>query len=270
MNNKKFQTIAEQAARKAGRHAHASLGKAKIEYKLGNQIVTEIDRQCQQIIIDTITEHYPGHGFIGEEGHDAHLFKHPPQNDQGIWWIIDPIDGTRNFVHGVPQFCVSIAAMQDGHPVAAAIYDPNTDMLFSTRKDQPAYCNGTPIQCSQEPLTPDSQVGFSSRYPAEYVSTLEKLSRQCVGMYLGSAALHLAYVALGAYAASFTFEVCLWDIAGGALIAQNAGAKITDFKNQPIFPIDCAAYQAQKTPIVVAGEKVHATLIHAFDSANDR
>ena len=262
--------LAQDAARVAGDHALSVLGHAQIEYKPGNHIVTQTDRQCQEIITDMIGKRHPHHGFIGEEGPNGHLFKQPPTHGESIWWIIDPIDGTRNFAHGIPQFCVSIAAMKEGVPIVGAIYDPNTKMLFSTHTNAPAICNGTPMRCSDAPLSGDTQIGFTSRSPADFSLAIEHLRKQCVGMNLGSIALHLAYVALGAYAAAFIWEVSLWDIAAGALIAENAGATLTNFDATPIFPIDCETYSGQKVPLVAGGPNIHAHLLKTFSPDSDR
>lgn len=264
MNYQNLAKLAENAAQIAGKHALSLLGKAKIDYKPGKHIVTQADQQCQKIIIDTISQQYPHHGFIGEEGSKGHLYKQSPTQGESIWWIIDPIDGTRNFAHGVPQFCVSIAVMKDGMPIVGVIYDPNTKMLFSTHTDAPATCNGSPIRCSNNSLNSNSQIGLTSRCPAEFLPAFSALNKQCIGMYLGSAALHLAYVALGAYDATFTWEVSLWDIAAGAIIATNAGATLTNFDTTSVFPINCETYNGQKTPLVVGGKKVHAHLIDMF------
>lgn len=267
MNIQKLIELAEKAAQAAGKHALSLLGKAQVEYKPGKHIVTQADRQCQKIITDTISQQYPHHGFIGEEGEEGRLYRQPPTQGESIWWIIDPIDGTRNFAHGVPQFCVSIAAMKNGVPIVGVIYDPNTKMLFSTHTGAPATRNGSPIRCSDELLNSNSQIGLTSRCPAEFLPAFSSLNKQCIGMYLGSAALHLAYVAMGAYDATFTWEVSLWDIAAGAILAQNAGACLTNFDATPVFPIDCETYNGQKTPLIAGGKKVHDYLIDTFSKS---
>lgn len=271
MEQQKLLTLAEAAARAAGDHALSLLGHAQIDYKPGNHVVTQADVQCQAMIIEMISEHYPHHGFIGEEGEKGELFKQPPTEGESIWWIIDPIDGTRNFANGVPQFCVSIAAMQGGVPIVGVLYDPNTQMLFSTQTGEKSLCNGTVMQCSGAELDGKTQIGFTSRTPKEYTLAKNKLGKQCIGMYLGSIALHLAYVSLGAYGATFNWEVSLWDIAAGALIAENAGAKVTGFDGTAIFPVDCSSYVGQKIPLVVGSPKVHGHLLTAFAAeSNDR
>jgi myo-inositol-1(or 4)-monophosphatase len=270
MHNHQLCTLAEDAARAAGDHALSLLGHAQIEYKPGNHIVTQADRQCQEIITDMIGQRYPHHGFIGEEGPNGQLFKQSPTQGESIWWIIDPIDGTRNFAYGVPQFCVSIAAMKGGIPIVGVLYDPNSKMLFSTQTGAASLCNGSPMRCGKGPLNGQTQIGFTSRTPKDYAQANERLGKQCIGMYLGSIALHLAYVALGAYGGTFNWEVSLWDIAAGALIAENAGARVTHFDSAPIFPIDCETYNGQHIPLVVGGPDVHAHLLKTFSPDNDR
>ena len=270
MDYQELLIVAQDAARMAGNHALSILGHAQIEYKPGHHIVTQADRQCQQIITEIIGQRYPHHGFIGEEGPDGQLFKQPPSHGDSIWWIIDPIDGTRNFAYGVPQFCVSIAAMKGGVPVIGVIYDPNTQMMFSTHTDAQAVCNGSPMRCSDAPLNSETQVGFTSRAPADFSQAIDRLGKRCIAMNLGTIALHLTYVALGAYAAAFIWDISLWDIAAGALIAENAGATLTDFDATPIFPIDCGTYSGQNIPLIVGGPKAHAHLLDTFSRVNDR
>lgn len=259
-------TVAEDAARIAGDHALKHLGRAKAEFKQQNHIVTDLDRQCQQLIIDHIRTHHPGHGFIGEESQTSSFLKNPPAPDNDIWWVIDPIDGTRNFARALPQFAVCVAVMQDGWPIVGVIYDPNTKMIFSAQKGKNATCNGKPIRCRDEPLDSNSQIAIPNRFPISFSSSIQTLMAQYNCMNLGAGALHYAYVAQGAYAAAFTCKAKLWDVAAGCLIAQSAHALITDLQGNPRFPIDCSKYQGEAVPVLIASQKSQNTLLQTLQT----
>ncbi len=251
------------ATRAAGIHARNQQGTTAIEYKSGDQIVTEIDRQCQKMIVDAIRKVWPDHGFIGEEGEDGRLFKIPPSGSDSLWWVIDPIDGTRNYAHGSRQYAVSVGAIHNGVPVIGVVFDPCTDMLFAATKDEPPTCNGKPIHATSEPFDGNSQLGVASTFPSQYGPSLLHLYAHYTCMNLGSAALHYAYVANGSYAGAFAWEVKLWDIAAGCVLNQAAGAVISDFHGNPL-SWDCHAYTGEPTPIVVAPPYTHEILIDIF------
>ena len=257
-------TTAEHAARTAGNHAMEVQGRARVELKPGNHIVTDADKKCQQIIIETISQQWPEHGFIGEEGNDGELFKKQPKKGVSVWWVIDPIDGTRNYAHGSPQFSVSIAAIIDGIPQIGVIFDPNTDMLFSAAEGKPAYCNGSVIHCQDGSTESNRQFAFCSTYPEEVGPALLALNQEATLMNLGSAALHFAYVAAGTFTAALAWDVKLWDIAAGMVIAKSAGAVATDFEENEKTPIDCFNYQGQSEPILMAPDPIHRGLLESL------
>ena len=257
--------LAQRAARRAGDHAHRGIGSARISIKGADQIVTQLDEECQEIIIRHIRDRYPGHGLIGEEGPNGQLLKQSPTDGGNIWWVIDPIDGTRNFAHGTANYTVSVGVIEDGIPVAGAIFDPSTDQMFTARLGGPAQCNGQTINCRDETLHKNSQIAFSGNILSELgPAPLAELMDKHVLINLGSAALHYAYVALGAYSGAFGWKTRLWDIAAGAVICQSAGAVVTDLRNNPRFPIDCRIYQGEALPILIAAESAQNQLRQIF------
>ena len=260
-------TLCQQAAGEAGDFARSRLGDVEPELKPGNELVTQVDRQCQAMIIEQIAKRWPEHGILAEEGPQGLLYKQPPAGQDDIWWVIDPIDGTRNYAHGLPQYAVSIGVIIDQMPVAGAIYDPHTQMMFSARQGAPAQCNGKQIQCRDETLNLNSQLGIPGNYPTGVPASIRQFLQNYGTMNLGSAALHLAYVAYGSYAATLSWKVKLWDIAAGAAICRSAGALVTDITGQERFPFDCAAYQGQPTPIIVASESVHQQVLRIMQTA---
>jgi len=262
--------IAEEAARAAGQHALQVAASTPSEYKSPDQIVTQADRDCQALIIQKIITKCPGHGFIGEEGEHGQLFRQEPAGTEPLWWVIDPIDGTRNYANKALNFAVSIALLRDGLPVVGVIYDPSTNQLFSATIDGPARRNGQPIQCRSEALDSNSQVAISGNYNPPLPWYVARFLERFVCMNLGSAALHYAWVAAGAYSAAFSLKVKLWDIAAGALICQRAGARVTDLQDQPVFPCDCRGYRGQPIPLLIAGSTAHRQLINLIQPMNDR
>ena len=160
--------------------------------------------------------------------------------------------------------------MQHGYPIVGVIYDPNSNMLFSAQKGKPATCNGKTIQCLEDPLDSNSQIAIPNRYPKSFSPCMQTLMATYNCMNLGTGALHHAYVAKGAYAATFTFETKLWDIAAGCLIAQSANAQITDLQGNPRFPIDCEKYQGQGIPLLIAPKNAQKTLLEIFQTESPK
>ncbi len=244
---------AETAARQAGELALNNYQQfTEISLKSAEQYVTQYDKQCQNIIINTKNQYYPGHGVIGEEGNEGKLLKIPPTDDENLWWVIDPIDGTRNFAHGAPQFTVSIGVIKDGMPLAGVVYDPVLDTMYAAEAGSVATCNGEPIRVNDEALHTNSQIAISGNVYANLGANLGTIMQRYVTMNLGSAALHYAYVAKGIYAAALGWRIKLWDIAGGAMIVLAAGGVVNTPQGAARFPVDCHAYQGEKMPVIMS------------------
>ena len=264
MNLNEILQLAQEAARAAGDYARSKIGSAQVSLKAAEQIVTQVDQQCQKMIVDRILEGFPDHGIIGEEGTADQTLKRPPTGDEDIWWIIDPLDGTRNYAHGAAQYAVSIGVMRDGLPVAGAIYDPSTNMMFSARQGGPAECNGQIIHCRDEILNSNSQLAISGNIFDWLPLCVAEIMEKYTYMNLGSAALHYAYVAMGAYSAAFAGEVKLWDIAAGAIISQCAGAVVNDLRGKARFPINPHDYQSQPLQIIIGADSIQRQLNEIF------
>ena len=253
------------AARLAGQRAMEELNYTKVSVKNGKELVTETDARCQQIIIDRIKETYPDHGFIAEEGKEYQIFKQSPRTAEKIWWVIDPIDGTNNFVRKILAFTISIAVVHEGHPVVGVIFDPATDSMFTAVKGQDAQLNARKITTTDDKIEPFTSVGLDSHYDKVPSWALEFMQKTKVRI-LGSAALQFAYVAKGSLIASVFTDPKLWDMAAGALICQCANALVTDYKGQNIFPLDLDAYDGQSFDMIAANKKVHADIINILNS----
>lgn len=221
--------IAVTAARRAGDIITRSLdrvGKLNVQQKNMNDFVTEIDQLAEKDIIATIRRAYPTHSILGEE-----TGRH--RGDEHLW-IIDPLDGTTNFIHGFPHFAVSIAIQYRGQLEHAVIYDPIRQELFTATRGAGAKLNDYRIRVAQRRHLNECLLGTgfpyrSHEYLATYLRGFATLLPQCAGMRrAGSAALDLAYVAAGRLDGFWEMGLQTWDIAAGALIVKEAGGMICD------------------------------------------
>jgi myo-inositol-1(or 4)-monophosphatase len=254
------------AARLAGRHAMDQINDIKATIKNSSELVTAADVRCQQIIVNQVKANYPNHGFIAEEGEAGRLFKQPPVGDDQFWWVIDPIDGTNNFAHGLLAFGVSIAVMHWGEPVVGVIYDPATDSMYTAVKDGQAKVNDRKISAGDQDMNLLTSVGIDSHYDDGVPGWTCEIMQRSRFRNLGTSALQLAYVAKGGLVGTIINTPKLWDIAAGAIIVEAAGGLITDYQGNNIFPLDLNNYQGQKLPTVAANKKVHPQIISLINN----
>ncbi len=223
---------AVKAARKAGAiitRASFDLDRLTVRRKRHNDFVSEVDHAAEEAIIRTLREAYPGHAFLGEESGD-HAGK-----DADHLWIIDPLDGTTNFLHGFPQYCVSIALRHKGVLQQAVVYDPNRNELFTATRGAGAFLNDRRIRVSATDKFEDALVGtgFPFREFAHfdrYLRMFSEVTRRVAGVRRpGAAALDLAWVAAGRLDAFWEMGLSPWDMAAGALLVREAGGLVGDF-----------------------------------------
>jgi myo-inositol-1(or 4)-monophosphatase len=249
------------AARAAGQLAMENINSAKAYAKTPSEIVTDCDIRCQQIIIDTIKQNFSAHGFIGEEGIAGKIFKQAPHSDGDIWWVIDPIDGTNNFAHKILNFCVSIAAIQNGRPILGVIFEPSTDSMFTVVKDSSPRFNDRSIQVSDSDLDIFESIGIESFFSQGVPAWIPVLMSKLRCRALGTTALHLAYVAKGSFIGTICHKPKLWDIAAGAILVESAGGVVSDWQGNPVWPVDMNKYEGQTIEIIAANKKIHQKLI---------
>lgn len=260
-NHESMLAAAIQAARCAGHHALDMMNTTQASIKNSSDLVTEADFQCQTLIIEQIQSRFPEHGFVGEEGDQGGLFKRTPSGPDDIWWIIDPIDGTNNYAHGLPQFSVSIGAMQHGRPIVGVIYDPCADHVYTATAQGEAQDNGAPMTVSDESLSRYCSVGIDSHFGDTIPPWVYKLLTCTRFRNVGTTALHLAYTAKGGLAGMALFTPKLWDIAAGCLIAEQAGAVISDWQGNPLWPMDPNTYEGTAIPSIMCNPVVHKELL---------
>ena len=254
------------SARLAGQRAMEEINFVKTSIKNSAELVTQADARCQQIIIDRIKENYPDHGFIAEEGQGGEIFKQFPRGDQHFWWAIDPIDGTNNFAHHMLSFTVSIAVLYKGEPIVGVIFEPATDSMFTAVKGRESQLNNRKIITSDAIMDTFSSVGLDSHYDNGVPYWTCEIMKRTRFRNFGTTALQLAYVANGGLVATIVSDPKLWDIAAGTLIAEVAGAVITDWRGEKIYPIDLEKYETQRFPLIAANKKVHPEILELLKS----
>ncbi|MBL8510849.1 MAG: inositol monophosphatase [Betaproteobacteria bacterium] len=231
--------IAVKAARRAGsiiNRATNDLDRLTVEHKGLNDLVTEIDLAAENAIISVLKEAYPDHSILAEEsGLKA------GRSDSEYQWIIDPLDGTTNFLHGFPQYCISIALAVKGIPTHGVIFDPCRNDLFTASRGGGAFLNDKRIRVSRVANLKDALIGtgFPSRELAHidrYLATFKELTPKCAGIRRpGAAALDLAYVACGRLDGFWEMGLSPWDVAAGGLMIVESGGLITDFNGDGNF-----------------------------------
>jgi myo-inositol-1(or 4)-monophosphatase len=253
-----------QIAREAGAILREFFAKGvETEYKGEADLVTIADRTAEKLIRARLPELFPGHGVFGEEGTRDRL-------DSEYRWYVDPLDGTTNFAHGHPQFCVSLglehrpagtAADQDGTLVAGVIYDPLRDELYTAERGKGALLNGKPIHVA--PATHLAQALLSTGFPSRKrhaspnVHFYHEFTLRSHGVRrAGSAALDLAYVASGRLDAFWEFNLNPWDTAAGILLVEEAGGTVTGFSGHP--------YRIDSREVLASNGLIHAELVALF------
>ncbi len=229
--------VAVKAARRAAtiiNRASLNLERLQIDRKQHNDFVTEVDKAAEEAIIETLNEAYPNHGFLAEESGEL-------LNNSDHIWIIDPLDGTTNFIHGFPQYAISIALSVNGVLQQAVIYDPNRDELFSASKGAGAYVDRRRLRVASQIKLENALIGTGFPYRQDqdvdqYLKIFAEMTRQCAGLRRpGAASLDLAYVAAGRYDGFFESELKPWDMAAGALIITEAGGLVGNYRGEEGF-----------------------------------
>jgi myo-inositol-1(or 4)-monophosphatase len=239
-----FLTPMQELARAAGSLLMSFFGKVSIEYKGDADLVTKADRASEQMIVERIRKQWPDHDLIGEEGSRR-------ETGSDFRWYVDPLDGTTNFAHGYPVFCVSMALEYKGERIAGVIFDPTRDEMFAAEKGSGALLNGNPAHVSATSLLKESLVatGFPShkRHKNPNINFYHQITLRSHGVRrAGSAALDLCYIACGRFDGYWEFNLNSWDTAAGVLLVEEAGGKVTNFTGGP-FNIDSREVLASNT-----------------------
>jgi len=228
--------------------------KVQIEYKGEADLVTVADRKSEALILSRIRQEFPDHDVMGEEGSRV--------NSGGEYkWYVDPLDGTTNFAHGYPVFCVSLAVEHEGTRIAGVVHDPTRDEMFSAERGKGARLNGQSIAVSATPRLAECLVatGFPShkRHKNPNIHFYHQLTLRTHGVRrAGSAALDLCDVASGRFDGFWEFNLNPWDTAAGVLIVEEAGGRVTDFSGGP--------FQLSSRETLASNGVVHEALLAEF------
>lgn len=261
-----IEPVAVTAATQAGKLFHSFRGEAVIARKPGlDSLVTQVDKACEELIFTLVSEAFPGHWVLGEEhglrraGHDG-VELVPSKPD--VLWIVDPVDGTTNFVHGLPGSVVSIAVALRGELALGVVYDPSRDELFVARQGGGAYLNGERISVSGdrklcEALVATGMPGTTKEARESNIGCFMRVGRLARSVrILGAAALHLAYVAAGRLSGFWELDLRPWDVAAGALLVLEAGGQVTDTAGAP--------YTLEVRNLMATNGAIHAELAEAL------
>jgi len=223
--------IAVKAARRAGsiiNRATQDLDLLTVQRKGNHDYVSEVDKMAEQAIVETLLEAYPDHAILAEEG--------GAQGNSEYVWIIDPLDGTTNFLHGLPQFAVSIALQHKGLLSQAVVFDPSRNELYTATRGRGTYLNDRRLRVSKQTRLEDALIGTGFPYHDfsfmdAYMKIFKDLMPKVAGVRRpGAASLDLAYVAAGRYDGFWEAGLKQWDMAAGILLIQEAGGLVTDFE----------------------------------------
>lgn len=284
---RRLRTIAELAARSGGATAKRFLtGVLDVALKPDRSEVSDADLAAQHRVIEVIHRFRPQDPILGEEsGPDGSLHHRavrkapalaqsdvPSEEDLAVWWVIDPIDGTRNYVRGLPGFGCAVAAIHEGHPVAAATYDAYVDRVYSTSIRDSLLVDDWPLAQDLSSWREDPRVKPLIGMPSGVSGLPRKLVSAWMDEHLmrnyGAAALHMAYVASGGMDATLNADTRLWDIAGGCLLVVRAGGIVTRLDGGPVFPIDVETYHGEPLACLASRDAVlHQSLLAAARSA---
>jgi myo-inositol-1(or 4)-monophosphatase len=251
---------AVKAARKAGALIHRAsfdLDKLTVRRKRHNDFVSEVDHAAEEAILAVLREAYPDHGVLAEESgaHDAKA---------EYLWVVDPLDGTTNFLHGFPQYCVSIGLLHKGVAQQAVVFDPTKNELFTATRGAGAFLNDRRIRVSRTDKLDDALIGtgFPSRemgHVDEYLRMFRAVTHGCAGIRRpGAAALDLAWVAAGRLDAFWEMGLSPWDMAAGALLVREAGGLVGDFAGEDKY--------LETGRIVASNSKVFAAMLNLLNA----
>ena len=256
-------SAAREMAVLGGGMARGFFGRVTAVSKGDDTPVTEADHVIQAAILDFLADRFPSHAVIAEEEISA-PDRHAAIASSEYCWVVDPIDGTRNFVREVPVYSSSVGVLHHGRPVAGAIYDAMSGDVYTATVGEGAFCGDRRLAMEGRPLGSDSVVAVSSiRLHAVPLAAREW--QKCIAYRnYGSLCLHLAWVADGKLDAAYALECKLWDIAVGSLLVEESGGKVTGADGGAVWPVDLASYHGEDIPVLVGYREMHGRLLDSL------
>lgn len=219
-------------------------------------LVTEYDEMAEALVVERLTKAFPDHGLVAEEGSSR-----PCRSPQGYRWYIDPLDGTNNFAHNIPQFSVSIALFKDDQPEIGVVYDPMREQLYWGQKDKGAFLNGRRLSVSSAQTVGESILASGFPYdrhhdPVDNMAQMGVFMKKCQGFRrFGSCALDLSFVAAGRFDGFWEFKLSSWDLAAGVLLVQEAGGRVSRIDGAEL------GYLTERNHIVVSNGHIHQEML---------
>lgn len=249
--------ITKQIAREAGQLLREGQEKGFSLVRKSTEIdlVTEYDQMAEALIVKKLQEAFPDHGIVAEEGSSVKT------EADGLRWYVDPLDGTNNFAHRIPQFGVSMGLYQGPTPVLAVVYDPMRDHMYWAEEGSGAYLNGEPMKVSQATTVQDSILASGFPYdrhsdPVDNIAQMGLFLKRCQGFRrFGACCLDLASVAAGRYDGFWEFKLSSWDVGAGLLLVTEAGGKVTRIDGSPM------SYLTERNNIVVSNGHIHQEML---------
>lgn len=271
IGGKSFTAVAINCAAKAGEWIKTKLGNhtsLSIKYS-AQDLVTEVDKGAEAMIRNLIATHFPQHSFLGEEGvepgPEASTKALQSVRDAEYLWVVDPVDGTTNFVHGFPFFSVSIALAYRGEVIVGVVYDPMRDELFVAEKGKGAYVRGRRMAVSDEATLRESLLATGFPADPNYAQPLNMKQLQAIAPQVrnvrsaGSAALHMAYVAAGRLSGFWEIGLNSWDLAAGSLLVKESGGTVTDLQG--------GDYHLGVRHVAASNGRMHDELLNSLQQA---
>lgn len=260
---------AVETARSAGKIVSDQYGKVSRLTKRNDEAVTEADRASQRHIVAALRRRFPTDGIIGEESETGETITFDGVDPRGRVWVIDPIDGTNNFIAGLGNFAVCIGLLERGSPVLGVVYDVTRDQMYYAARGEGAWLDDRRLSVLTTPLGNNAMLMLTSNLLCErgcpawvtrWISQTDWKLRM-----LGSAALEAVMVAAGVAHGSITLNGKLWDVVAPAAIVLEAGGKITDLKGEPIFPFELTRYEGAKVPFLAAAPAAQQELVEQLN-----
>ncbi len=258
-----YRLAACEYARVGGMAALPYFGNVTAMQKADDTPVTQADHAAQAAILGAIAARSPQHAVICEEK-IAQPDLHADKCDAEFCWVIDPVDGTRNFAKGIPMYACSVALMHDGRPLAGAIYDASTTRIYSAGRGVGMFCDNVRLQSHLYDEAADVTVLISSFRQRKSPPAIRDWMDEYLFRNQGSLALHLAWVAAGLADAAYAAESKLWDIAAGALLIEEAGRTITTETGASLWPIDVSHYKDENLTLLAAADGLHGKLLRSL------
>jgi len=252
--------FAIEISKEAGNLNRTSFNHPKeIQKKRDDSLVTETDKQSEILVREGIAKNFPEHGILGEEFGVK-------ESDSDYSWCIDPLDGTSNFVRGIPIFAVSIALFYKNEPVVGVVYDPMSNNVFSAVKGGGASLNSVPLRAVSNPLQSKLLFAVQSDYDGKVPDHITLILERAKIRNIGVASLHICYVAAGWLDCYVDEKSCLWDIAAGSVIMSEAGGIMSKTDGGNLFPLgdDIASYTERKLHCIGAKKDIHKRVLDEF------